>query len=84
MRTLDSILQEADVALYEFYNYTVAVGECQDEDGRGYELTVSKEGLPPHFYMRLESLDEVENELNDTLGYTKGASVWMAREEEGV
>ncbi|SRR6266568_1464623 len=79
---LDTVLHGADVAEYEFDNYIIAVGDRSYKGEEGYNLTVAKEALPPHINKDFNTLEEVEEYLNGTLGYTKGARKWTATERE--
>lgn len=77
--TLTFALEEADVATYEWDGYIVAVG---DDLPNGYDVTVAKEAMPPHITQHFETVDQVEEWLNGTLGYEKYSRVWTSEEDE--
>lgn len=81
-KDLATILNAEDVAVYEWGNYTVAVGNRSYEGEEGYNVTVATEDLPPHSNRDFDTLDDVESYLDGTLGYTRGARVWKVVERE--
>lgn len=81
MDTLENILKSADVAEYEFDGYYVYVGGAFDPQD-GYDVEICKEALPPHESQTCKTLDEVEDYLDGSLGYSKGDSKWIAVDPE--
>jgi len=59
---LKNILAATGMAEAYFDGYTAGVN-VEDE---GYSLYIQKEGMPPHFAMDFNTLEEVEQEMRDS------------------
>lgn len=80
--TLRNVLKTADTAVYEFDGYYVYVSD-ETIEGNGFYIAICKEAMPPHATGYQNSIDDVEDFLLGTLGYTeRGAAVWESADDD--
>lgn len=80
-KTLSTILSKAQCADYDWDGYYVYVTD-ETVEGNGYSIAIAKEALPPYRTEYRGTIEEIEQFLDGTLGYTAGSKVWTAAEVE--